>query len=447
VIISYFLEDCQVASKFFSFTWILLLLLPLVLLSYGCVRDQSSNLPDEPAGSSLKKVYRGKVRSTSQRTKTITLEIIRNGGPETVELKFNDQTRGIDHAVQQKKIIATGKVTAGVFLTVSIRPDLSGFVAGVSVIKVKKVKKLIAGDDVVVIDSRSGAAYAAGHIPTALSLPSCTMQDHLSRLPEKKNTLLVFYCGGTTCGMSTRGSTLAARAGYTNIKVMKQGITGWTAAGYETVATDAYVKKGGIVLIDLRASRYDTIERIRGSVSIPFDTFANNSAINALSRKAPIVVYSANITESRSALTSLRYKGFRQASMVDGNFQGWKKRGNATTSGALHTKVQWKRIPGKGEVAPAAFNQALHEKGNAVILDVRTGEEARAGKIRGAVHIPLNDLSERMNELAQNRKIYIYSATGARADMAGRQLRENGYNAYFLVADVSCSNGKCVITY
>ena len=245
--------------------------------------------------------------------------------------------------------------------------------------------------------------------------------------------------------MSRMASATAARAGYTNIKVMTDGIEGWTEAGFPTFAVDTFILRGDLVLIDLRSAQKDTVERIPGSVSIPSATLKDR--LKDISKKAPIVVYSDNIRETYAALAEFRTADFTQVSMVQGNFQGWKKRKNPVTSGPVVTKISWKRILGKGEVSRVAFTSAMNGKIDVLILDVRTSNEAAAGKLRRAKLIPIHELYDRREELPKDKKIYVYSGTGARADMASRQLKENGFDAYFLVADVSCQDGKCTIEY
>jgi len=49
------------------------------------------------------------------------------------------------------------------------------------------------------IDARPGGAFISGHIPTAISLPYGKFADECaSVLPQDKDRLLVFYCGGPT---------------------------------------------------------------------------------------------------------------------------------------------------------------------------------------------------------------------------------------------------------
>lgn len=49
------------------------------------------------------------------------------------------------------------------------------------------------------IDARPAGAYLSGHIPSAISLPFDNFEDNCSIvLPQDKDRLLVFYCGGPT---------------------------------------------------------------------------------------------------------------------------------------------------------------------------------------------------------------------------------------------------------
>ena len=50
-----------------------------------------------------------------------------------------------------------------------------------------------------IIDSRPyKPKYVKGHIPTAVSIPHSQFDKLTDKLPQDKNTLLIFYCGGPT---------------------------------------------------------------------------------------------------------------------------------------------------------------------------------------------------------------------------------------------------------
>jgi len=54
-------------------------------------------------------------------------------------------------------------------------------------------------EEVAIIDSRPyQPKYANGHIPTAINIPGSQFDKMTDKLPEDKNTLLIFYCGGPT---------------------------------------------------------------------------------------------------------------------------------------------------------------------------------------------------------------------------------------------------------
>jgi rhodanese-related sulfurtransferase len=51
------------------------------------------------------------------------------------------------------------------------------------------------------------------------------------QLPADKSRQLVFYCANTQCGASHEAADKAITAGYTNVKVLPEGIAGWVKAG------------------------------------------------------------------------------------------------------------------------------------------------------------------------------------------------------------------------
>jgi NADPH-dependent 2,4-dienoyl-CoA reductase/sulfur reductase-like enzyme/peroxiredoxin family protein/rhodanese-related sulfurtransferase/TusA-related sulfurtransferase len=61
------------------------------------------------------------------------------------------------------------------------------------------------------------------------------------------------------------------------------------------------------------------------------------------------------------------------------------------------------------------------------VLDVRTEEEVRAGKVPGAVHIPVDELRKRMDELPKDKEILAYCKVGLRGYLACRILKQNGF--------------------
>jgi rhodanese-related sulfurtransferase len=66
-----------------------------------------------------------------------------------------------------------------------------------------------------------------------------------------------------------------------------------------------------------------------------------------------------------------------------------------------------------------------------VLLDVRTAGENRQGQIPDSLHIPLHELSSRLQELEpyRHREIEVYCATGSRSLIATHLLQKRGFSA------------------
>lgn len=64
---------------------------------------------------------------------------------------------------------------------------------------VEQYAKVPQPEGALIIDSRPcKPAYVQGHIPTAVNIPDSQFDKMTADLPQDKNTLLIFYCGGPT---------------------------------------------------------------------------------------------------------------------------------------------------------------------------------------------------------------------------------------------------------
>ena len=64
---------------------------------------------------------------------------------------------------------------------------------------VQQYAKMPQPEGVMIIDSRPyKPKYANGHIPAAVSIPHSQFDKLTDKLPQDKNSLLIFYCGGPT---------------------------------------------------------------------------------------------------------------------------------------------------------------------------------------------------------------------------------------------------------
>ena len=110
--------------------------------------------------------------------------------------------------------------------------------AGAKLVNAEDVQKMMASG-VPVIDARVANEYAEEHIKGAKSVPYKeksaksvdfdSKQDSfdLSKLPRDKAAPLVIYCNAGECWKSYKASTVAIRAGYTNIQWFRGGMPEW----------------------------------------------------------------------------------------------------------------------------------------------------------------------------------------------------------------------------
>ena len=71
--------------------------------------------------------------------------------------------------------------------------------------------------------------------------------------------------------------------------------------------------------------------------------------------------------------------------------------------------------------------EGLKKKENYCILDVRTNMEYETGAYENVIHIPLDDLRNRLDELDKSKKYLVYCRTGLRSYIACRILIQNGF--------------------
>jgi ArsR family transcriptional regulator len=81
---------------------------------------------------------------------------------------------------------------------------------------------------VTVLDVRPAEEYAAGHLPGAINLPIDRLEDHLAKLPKRKE--IVAYCRGPYCLMSFEAVAALRKRGL-NARRLENGFPEWRAAG------------------------------------------------------------------------------------------------------------------------------------------------------------------------------------------------------------------------
>lgn len=119
-----------------------------------------------------------------------------------------------------KKLIALAFALVASSLFAAEFPDIS----------IADLKQAIADKKVTVIDVNGSSSYANGHVPGAIDF-TASKEDLASKLPSDKGALVVAYCGGPKCSAYKAAAKEAEKLGYTNVKHLSAGISGWKDAG------------------------------------------------------------------------------------------------------------------------------------------------------------------------------------------------------------------------
>ena len=143
------------------------------------------------------------------------------------------------------KILRSAAASAAVILMATAAaaqtPETPRSAKGVQVVSVDEAKALVG--KAAFFDMRSPINYGKGHVKGAVALPydqkSATAEDFdaskdkfdMAKLPADKSAVMVFYSDGPTGWKSYKAAVLASRAGYKNVKWMRDGTAGWTAKG------------------------------------------------------------------------------------------------------------------------------------------------------------------------------------------------------------------------
>lgn len=75
------------------------------------------------------------------------------------------------------------------------------------------------------------------------------------------------------------------------------------------------------------------------------------------------------------------------------------------------------------------INDAEQRRAEEQILDVREDFEVAEGMIPGAIHIPMGDLNDRLEEIDQTRPVIVVCRSGNRSARVAEALTAAGFTA------------------
>lgn len=98
-----------------------------------------------------------------------------------------------------------------------------------------------AGEDIVLVDVRSAAAWDQGHIPGAVHLPYREIAERAAELIPAGSSVVV-YCWSPGCNAGTKGALAFTEAGY-EVKEMIGGYEYWVREGYPAEDTSGLLPR------------------------------------------------------------------------------------------------------------------------------------------------------------------------------------------------------------
>jgi len=349
------------------------------------------------------------------------------------------------HEVRVEFVEKDGQKMATVL---SVKPPVS--LAMEETITLAEVERLVAlGPEkgkYLLVDCRPTPRFQEGNIPTAVNLPFPAFDKLVDKLPTDKGTLIIYYCSGKTCNMSPGSLRKAQKLGYTNVKVFVDGMPGWYAKNVGVVAPKSFqeafaVKDIPAIVLDLRGAEAEK-GSIKGSVTLdPAQVGELLKVFPVAKLKPPVLVVDAEGSAAAKAVAQEIVKaGYAGVNVLQGGFKAWEAAGLPVIQGKLATSVTYVPKPRPGSIPGADFTKTASLEPavrDAVILDVRNPDETKNGVIKGAITIPEPMLASRLEELPKDKKILIHCSTGIRAELAYHLLKEKGFQAAFLNAEIA----------
>jgi len=321
------------------------------------------------------------------------------------------------------------------------------------------------------IDVRDVGPFSQNHLLFAAPLPISRLELLVTDLLPRKSLPVVVCDDGEKLA-----ETAAARLGelgYSNVRVLSGGVSGWRDAGYQTfsgvnVPSKAFgefveheeqtpsidaidlqrmVEAGDeLVILDSRPFDEFNWASIPGGICCSGAELVYRAATTAPGENTTIIVNCAGRTRSIIGAQSLVNAGLpnRVVALRNG-IMGWRLAGYQPASGETawarppsaaglqKAKASARRVQERFDVQtidPAGLEawRAERDEKTLYVLDVRTMQEFEAGRLEDAVHAPGGQLVQATDQYvgARNARIVLVDDDGVRAIMTASWLIQMG---------------------
>ncbi|OMG71499.1 rhodanese-related sulfurtransferase [Burkholderia ubonensis] len=334
--------------------------------------------------------------------------------------------------------------------------------------------RLLAGDEIALIDVREEDPYAQGHPLWAANFPLSKLElDAWTRIP-RRDTPIVVYGDAAGEDLAPHAAARLAQLGYSDVRLLDGGLAGWRAAGGElfidvNVPSKSFGEwveaerhtpslsaqevqalidaRADVVIVDARRfDEYRTMN-IPTSTSVPGAELVLRVRALAPDPATRVIVNCAGRTRSIIGTQSLINAGLPNpvAALRNGTI-GWTLAGQALEHGAARrfpdeidatlradARRAAREVAERAGVPRIALADvaALAEPGRTLYrFDVRTPEEYEAGHLPGFLSAPGGQLVQETDHHAPVRgaRIVLADDDGVRADMTASWLAQMGWD-------------------
>jgi len=180
-----------------------------------------------------------------------------------------------------------------------------------------------------------------------------------------------------------------------------------------SVATVQGQLADGMRLVDGRSRADFAREHLPGSLNIELDSQFSTYIGWLLPYNTPLMILVEDEEGRSEAVVQLIRIGWEEINgFVDGGISSWKAAALPTDQFELiDVEMLYKR---------------WSQRSNLKVIDVRRDDEWKEGHIPGAIHLPIGDLPQHLDEVPRNQPVALICRTGHRAEMAASIIAATG---------------------